>query len=80
MRNILRRIKKLEKRLTDASGLVPNSEAWFDYWKNLYDEYLEAYERSELTGEAPPDYPKGITLAFLDRIVEEADRADGLIP
>ena len=23
---------QLEARLTDSSGLVPNSQAWLDYW------------------------------------------------
>jgi len=29
---LLRRLQKLEARLTDRSGLVPRTKAWFDYW------------------------------------------------
>jgi hypothetical protein len=32
MSNLLRRLRKLETRLTDNSGLRPNSETWLDYW------------------------------------------------
>jgi hypothetical protein len=32
MSNLHRRLQKLEARLTDSSGLVPNSQAWRDYW------------------------------------------------
>jgi hypothetical protein len=27
-----RRLRKLEARLTDCSGLVPYTTAWWDYW------------------------------------------------
>jgi hypothetical protein len=32
MSNLLRRVRRLETRLTDSSGLAPRSEAWLDYW------------------------------------------------
>jgi hypothetical protein len=38
--NLARRLRKLEKQLTDASGLVPHSEAWRDYWKRRLEQYL----------------------------------------
>ena len=40
MTNLAKRLRKLEKRLTDASGLVPHSEAWLDYWKRRLEQYL----------------------------------------
>jgi hypothetical protein len=38
--NLARRLRKLEKRLTDGSGLVRHSEAWLDYWKRRLEQYL----------------------------------------
>jgi hypothetical protein len=38
--NLARRLHKLEKQLTDASGLVPHSEAWLNYWKRRLEQYL----------------------------------------
>jgi hypothetical protein len=32
MRNLQRRLRKLEAHLTDSSGLVPHSPAWTDHW------------------------------------------------
>ena len=32
MSNLSRRLRNLEARLTDRSGLVPHSQAWRDYW------------------------------------------------
>jgi len=32
MKNLSRRVQKLERTLTDSSGLIPDSEAWWDYW------------------------------------------------
>jgi len=29
---IKRRLAKVERFLTDASGLVPHTQAWMDYW------------------------------------------------
>jgi len=80
MANLLQRIRKLESRLTHDSALVPHSEEWFVHWVNVYSEWAEALDRSESTGETPPVFPEGITLAVIDRIIERADRADGLIP
>ena len=33
MSNILNRLRKLEMRLTDASGLKPHSPEWQAYWE-----------------------------------------------
>lgn len=64
MRNLVRRLQKLEGRLTDATGLVPHSEAWFAYYENECGRFG--------AGEDVPCIP----LAVIDRIVEEADRAE----
>jgi len=64
MRNLARRLRKLEGRRTDATGLVPHSEAWFAYYEDQCDRFG--------AGEDVPCIP----LAVIDRIVEEADRAE----
>lgn len=64
MRNLLRRLQKLEERLTDATGLVPHSEAWFAYYEDQCERFA--------AGEEVPHIP----LAVIDRIMEEADRAE----
>jgi hypothetical protein len=64
MRNLVRRLQKLEAGLTDATGLVPHSEAWFGYYEDQFDRFLD--------GEDVPYVP----LAVIDRIVEHADRAE----
>jgi len=63
VRNLVRRLQKLERRLTDAS-LVPHSEAWFAYYEDQCDRFA--------AGEDVPSIP----LAVIDRIVEEGDRAE----
>jgi len=64
VRNLVRRLQRLETRLTDATGLLPHSEAWFAYYEDQCDRFGD--------GEDVPCIP----LAVIDRIVEEADRAD----
>jgi hypothetical protein len=64
VRNLLRRLQKLEGRLTDATGLVPHSEAWFAYYQDQFGRLVD--------GEDIPYIP----LAVIDRIVEEADREE----
>jgi hypothetical protein len=63
VRNLLGRLQKLEARLTDATGLVPHSEAWFAYYEDQCERFA--------AGEDVPYIP----LAVIDRIVEEGDRA-----
>ena len=64
MRNLLRRLQKLEGRLTDATGQVPHSEAWFAYYEDQFERLVD--------GENIPYIP----LAVIDRIVAEADREE----
>ena len=64
MRDLLRRVQRLEVRLTDATGLVPHSEAWFAY-------YEDQFARWEVGEEFPL-----IPLAVIDRIIEDADREE----
>jgi hypothetical protein len=64
VRNLVRRLQKLEGRLTDATGLVPHSEAWFAYYK-------DQFARWEVGEEF-----RCIPLAVIDRITEDADRGE----
>jgi hypothetical protein len=52
MSNLLRRLRKLETRLTDNSGLRPNSETWLDYWGRRIDRLLGGEGQRE-TGRIP---------------------------
>jgi len=60
MSSILRRLRRLETRLTDDSGLRPHSEAWLDYWGHRIERLLG--------GEAQRE-PGRIPLEAIDAIV-----------
>ena len=62
MRNLVRRLRKLEAANYDSTGLVPHSEAWFAY----YEDQFARWEVGE-------DFPC-IPLAVIDRIIEASDR------
>jgi hypothetical protein len=66
MSNLRRRLHKLEARLTDSSGLIPNSQAWLDYWLVKVDRILSDPETSER-----------IPIAVIDDIVAAGDKRDG---
>jgi len=53
----------------DASGLVPDSEAWFAYYEREYDRFESRAEAGDDVGDVQ------IPLAAIDRIVAAADRA-----
>lgn len=71
MATLLQRLRRLESRLTDGSGHVPYSERWYSYWESIFDRFM--------AGENPT-FPGRFPLAVTDRMIERADRADGLIP
>jgi len=66
VRNLVRRLQKLEGRLTDATGLVPHSEAWFDFYEDKLFRLIDGENVGNMR----------IPIEVLDRIVEAADRAD----
>jgi len=70
MANLLHRIRRLETRLTDVSGLVPHSEEWYAYWENVVDRWM-AGEDPMFRGRFP--------IAVIDHMIEQADKADGLL-
>jgi hypothetical protein len=65
VRSLVRRLQKLEGRLTDSTGLVPHSEAWFAFWE---DRLVRSMDGEDID-------MRGLTLAVIDRIVEAGDRA-----
>jgi hypothetical protein len=67
MTNLLRRLRKLESRLTDRSGLAPGSETWLEYWGEKLDRFLS---------EGDPKPINGMPLAFIDAIIAEAIHAE----
>jgi hypothetical protein len=58
--NFLRRIRKLESRLTDANGLVPRSNEWFDHWYRKIGRVIAGEENVDLGG---------MTLGVVDSII-----------
>ncbi len=70
MSALSRRVRKLETKLTDATGLVPHSEAWFDFYEARWASLVD--EDGRLIG------PKfDIPLAVVDRAIERCDREQG---
>jgi hypothetical protein len=68
MSNLRRRLRKLESRLTDSSGLIPNSQAWLDYWLKEVDMVI--------TGEDRAGRPR-IPIAAIDAILAAGRKHDG---
>jgi hypothetical protein len=60
MTNLSRRLRKLETRVLDASGLIPHSEEWFEYWVAKLDEYIQG---------GNPDF-RGMPLSVIDTLIE----------
>jgi len=65
MREILRRLRQLENRLTDSTGLAPHSEAWFAYWEDIIDRLLAGEE---------PAFRGPIPIEVTDRMIERAEK------
>ena len=51
MSKLGRRLRKLEVKLTDGSGFVPNSQRWHEYWKKRIPQILDG----ELNEKIPID-------------------------
>ena len=67
--NLLARIRRLEARFNDFTGLVPHSEEWFTYWEDIIDRYLAGEE---------PEHSGNVPLEVVDRMIERADREEAL--
>jgi hypothetical protein len=66
VKNLARRLRKLESARFDSSGLVPHSDEWFAYYGDIFDR--------EMRGEKP-EY-NTFPIEVFDHFVEAADRAD----
>ena len=44
MRNLVRRVRRLEERRFDATGLAPRSEAWYKFYWDKLDRLLAGEE------------------------------------
>lgn len=53
VRNLVRRLLKLEGRLTDGTGLVPHSEAWFAYYGDQFGRWYDFVPKSYGRGYLP---------------------------
>lgn len=42
--NLRRRLKKLERHITDPLGLVPYSQKWLEFWDKQWYEYMTTGE------------------------------------
>jgi hypothetical protein len=58
MRNVLKRIRKLESARFDNTGLVPYSDAWFTFWEEKVGRLVDG-EDVEC---------RGFSIAVIDRI------------
>ena len=71
MSKLLKRLHRLESRLTDSHGLVPHSAAWFEFWDAKMDQVI-AGEQVDLSG---------MTLEYIDAMIargkEAADNDEG---
>ena len=68
MSNLRRRLRKLEARLTDSSGLIPNSQAWLDYWLPKVDRIISGEDG---------DTSERIPIAVIDAIVAAGEKREG---
>jgi hypothetical protein len=62
-----RRLRKLEARLTDRSGLMPHTKAWWAYWMPKVDRLITGEEAGE---------PSGIPLEVCDAIIASVLRSE----
>jgi len=62
MSNLHRRLRKLEAKMTDHSGLASHSAAWFAHWNERYDRFLTTRDAEAI---------QGIPLAYVDAILAE---------
>jgi len=60
--NLHRRLRKLEAKMTDQSGLAPHSAAWFAHWNERYNRFLTTRDADAI---------QGMPLAYVDAILAE---------
>jgi hypothetical protein len=72
MSRVLRRLEKLEARLTDRSHLTPHSQEWFDYWRERLDRCFNDGDDNAIAGMPLEFYRAMVELAVKE---DEAERA-----
>lgn len=65
MANYRLRIRKLESRFPDATGLVPHSKEWFEHWYRKIDQVIAGEKNVDLSG---------MTLAVVDSFIGAGTR------
>jgi hypothetical protein len=65
MARLERRLRNLEAQLTDCSGLVPHTQAWWDYWLAMTNKLFAGEKLDEL-----------IPLEFVHALMAKADTED----
>jgi len=70
MSTLTRRLAKIERFLTDSTGLVPHSPAWMDHWT--------AVLKRKLAGEPTPKIPMEVFRAYYQRRRKEIQDARDL--
>ena len=81
MSNLRRRLRKLEARLTDSSGIIPNSQEWLDHWLPKVDRIVsgEGGDSSERTFVLRVAHNRGITFSIRRRRFQGLPE-DGQLP
>lgn len=67
IRNLARRLRKLEAGILDSGGLIPNTPEWLEFWGDKLDQLI-AGEHVDLSG---------ITPAVTNAIIEDAAAVAG---
>jgi hypothetical protein len=62
MARFVRRLQNLEARWTDCSGVVPHTEAWWDYWLAVVGKLIAGEKLDEL-----------IPLEFVDALIVKGE-------
>ena len=70
--NILRRIEELETRLTDGSGLVPDTPQWLAFWQEQVRLYTTGQPHVQLTLEGV----RAVCQAIPDDAEEDEEGSD----
>jgi hypothetical protein len=74
MKALVRRLRKLEVRLTDTNGLVPHSKEWLTFWSRR----IEKTINGEVDDDPVPFTLDPFTLEASDA-VREASEAEALL-
>ena len=77
MSRLQQRLRRLEAQITDASGLIPHSDAWVGYWADRIDQYLSG--KIEIVGRIPLEALDDMSLRAEARRSRSAERPGNLL-